>query len=219
MLDKVNKVVKFMVLSDLLLYVGWGFISPIFAIFVIENIAGATLTTAGIAGAIYWFFRAIVQPFVANLLDKREGEKDDLIALIGSLLVLGFISFWLAFIRTTEMLYFAQIFHGLAFGVYSVAWPSIFTRHIDKGKVAFDWSLDRGSIGIAVAAASILGATVAEALGFEMVFILAGIGSIISALVLLAIPKLIIPGPTKEIDEVRVSRTHHKHKARSTVGP
>jgi len=139
--------------------------------------------------------------------------------LVGSLLALGVASFWLATIKTIEVLYIAQIFHGLALGVYSVAWPSIFTRHMDKKKVAFDWSLDRGSIGLAVAVASILGAKVAETVGFSMVFILAGVNSILAAVALLAIPKLILPAPSDGKDKVQHARTERKHKARSTVGP
>src|SRR3989338_3515997 len=200
MLDKVNKVVKFMVFSDLLLFVGWGFISPIFSIFVLEKIEGATLLTVGISSAVYWVARAIVQPFIAQRLDKRKGEKDDYFVLLASLVCTGLAAFWIATIRQEGVLYIAQLFHGASFGVYSVAWPAIFTRHIDKVKVAFDWSLDRGSIGLAVAAASIIGAQTADVLGFEMVFILAGIGSIASAFILLVIPKLIFPRGSDEID-------------------
>jgi predicted MFS family arabinose efflux permease len=218
-LDDVNRVVKFMVLSDLLLFVGWGFVSPIFAVFVLEDIAGATLVTAGIAGGIYWFFRAIVQPFVAKALDAREGEKDDFFVLVGSLLALGVISFWLALVETTANLYVAQAFHGVVLGAYNVAWPAIFTRHMDKGKVAFDWSLDRGSIGLAVAIASIAGAKVAEVLGFDMVFVFAGLASIASAMVLLAVPKLILPQPKGGSDKAKKTRAHRKQKIRSTVGP
>jgi len=218
-LDSVNKVVKYMVLSDLLLFVGWGFVSPIFAVFVLEDIPDATLVTAGIAGGIYWFFRAIVQPFVAQAIDKRKGEKDDFFALVGSLVALGFISFWLATVNTPVMLYIAQMFHGAVLGVYNVAWPAIFTRHIDKGKVAFDWSLDRGSIGLAVAVASITGAKVAEVLGFDTVFILAGVASIVSAIVLFAVPKLILPQPKTQSGKKHGVRAAHKQKTRSTVGP
>ena len=55
-MPKVNKVVKYLVLSDLLLWAGWGFISPIFSIFVVQEIAHATILTAGISVAAYWFF-------------------------------------------------------------------------------------------------------------------------------------------------------------------
>jgi len=217
MLDKVNKVIKYMVLSDLLLFVGWGFISPIFSIFVLEKIEGATLLTVGISSAVYWVARAIVQPFIAQRLDKRKGEKDDYFVLLASLVCTGLAAFWIATIRQEGVLYIAQLFHGASLGVYSVAWPAIFTRHIDKEKVAFDWSLDRGSIGLAVAAASIIGAQTADVLGFEMVFILAGIGSIASAFILLVIPKLIFPRGSDEIG-VENTRVNRKHKNRNTVG-
>lgn len=218
MLDKVNKVVKFMVFSDLLLFVGWGFISPIFSIFVLEKIEGATLLTVGISSAVYWVARAVVQPFVAQKLDKRKGEKDDYFTLLVSLVCTGLAAFWIASIKQENMLYIAQIFHGASLGVYSVAWPAIFTRHMDKGKVAFDWSLDRGSIGLAVAAASIAGAQVAEVMGFEMVFVLAGIGSIASAFILMIIPKLIFPTSFKGDQGIENVRAHRKHKSHSTVG-
>lgn len=218
MLDKVNRVVKYMVFADLSLFIGWGFISPMFSIFVLEKIEGATLLTVGIASAMYWVARASVQPFVAQLLDKRKGEKDDYFALLGALVCAGIAAFLIAYARDKSILYAFQVFHGASLGVYSVAWPSIFTRHMDKGKVAFDWSLDRGSVGLAVAVASISGAKVAELLGFEMVFIIAGIGSIASALILLAIPSLIFPKEMKSAEKVRVARVHRKHKSRNTTG-
>src|SRR3989344_1077186 len=115
MLDKVNKVVKFMVFSDLLLFVGWGFISPIFSIFVLEKIAGATLLTVGVSSAVYWVARAVVQPFVAKQLDKRKGERDDYFTLLGSLVCAGLAAFWIASIKSESMLYIAQIFHGASF--------------------------------------------------------------------------------------------------------
>ncbi|KKU19335.1 hypothetical protein A3A64_04310 [Candidatus Gottesmanbacteria bacterium RIFCSPLOWO2_01_FULL_48_11] len=218
MLDKINRVVKYMVLSDLLLFVGWGFISPIFSIFILEKIEGATLVTVGIASAVYWVARAVVQPFVAKILDKRKGEKDDYFTLIGSLICAGLAALGIALVKTDTVLYAVQVFHGAAFGVYSVAWPAIFTRHMDKKGVAFDWSLDSGGIGLSVAVASIVGAKLAEALGFEIVFVLAGIGSITSALVLLAIPRLILPRTVGDRSGVHEARVRHKHKSRNAIG-
>src|SRR3989344_947335 len=218
MLDKVNRVVKYMVFSYLVLFVGWGLIAPMFSIFVLDKIEGATLITVGIASAVYWVSRAVVQPFVARILDRQKGERDDYFALLGSLIGIGIAAFWIALVNTELMLYVAQAFHGAALGVYSVAWPAIFTRHMDKGEVAFDWSLDRGSIGLAVAAASIAGAQVAEVMGFEMVFVLAGIGSIASAFILMIIPKLIFPTSFKGDQGIENLRAHRKHKSHSTVG-
>lgn len=218
MLDHVNKVVKFMVFSDLVLFSGWGLVSPIFAIFVIGNIEGATLTIVGISSAVYWLARAVVQPGVAWALDRRKGEKDDFWTLLLSLLVIAISSFILAVVKTPTGLYLVQVLHGMSYGIYSVAWPAIFSRHMDKEGVAFDWSLDRASIGVSVAITSIAGAKLAELVGFQTVFVITGVASILSALILFAVPKLILPKDTGKPTKVKAARTHRKHKSRSTVG-
>ena len=218
MLDGVNRVVRFMVLSDLLLFSGWGLISPIFAIFVIGNIEGATLTVVGISSATYWLSRALIQPGTAKLLDRRLGEKDDFWALVLSLFVIAIASFALAVVRTPMSLYLVQVLHGGAFGIYSVAWPAIFSRHMDTGGVAFDWSLDRASVGVVVALTSIVGAKLTELVGFRSVFVITGIASIVSALVLFAMPKLILPRANLKAVQEKTVRAHRRHKARSAVG-
>ena len=220
MLAKINKVIKLFVISDFLLFMGWGFISPIFSLFVLYQIEGATIVTVGIGTAVYWFFRSVIQPPTAYFLDKHKGEKDDLYALIVALVVVGFASLELATVVSEIHLYLIQIIHGAAFGIYSVAWPSIFSRHMDKGMVAVDWSLDRSSVGMAVAITSIGGAAMAEALGFPAVFILAGIMTIGSALILLFAPKLILPhekNPSRDVTVLR-ARAERKHRYRTTVG-
>jgi len=203
------------VLSDLFLYIGWGLISPIFSIFTIENIAGATIVTAGTSSAIYWFSRSGIQIPVARFLDKRKGERDDFHALVFALLMIAMASFMLAGTKTIPQLYTVQFFHGLALGIYQVAWPSIFSRHMDKDKVSLDWSLDRASIGAAVAVASILGSQAVALWGFSLVFMFTGTMSILSALALIGLPDLLFPGEATKKDIIS-ARSHHKHKAKGT---
>ena len=82
---KVNRLVRFFILSDLFFMGGWGLVNPIFSLFVVRDIPGASLITVGIVVGIYWFTKAIVQLPVALLIDKREGERDDFKVLILSL--------------------------------------------------------------------------------------------------------------------------------------
>src|SRR5271154_4052608 len=86
---KVGRLVKYFVISDFFLLAGWGFIDPIFSVFIVQKIAGGTLITVGIAAAIYWIIKSILQIPIAKYLDKTPGEKDDLMALIGGLLLAG----------------------------------------------------------------------------------------------------------------------------------
>ena len=86
---KVSKLVKFFVISDFFLLAGWGFIDPVFSVFIVQRIAGGTLITVGIAAAIYWILKSVLQIPMAQYLDKTPGEKDDFMTLIGGILLAG----------------------------------------------------------------------------------------------------------------------------------
>jgi MFS family permease len=187
---RVNKVIKYFVFSDLALFAGWGFVAPLLSVFVIERIAGATLFTVGASAGIYWIARAIIQPPLALALDKKDGEKDDLYVLIIGLVAIGASVIVLPHIETIVHLYIYEAVNGLAFGMYSVPWAAIFSRHLDKNRFAFDWSLDRATLGASVAVASFIGGGLADKLGFTVPFTAAGILAIISAFIVFLTPEL-----------------------------
>ncbi len=205
---KVNRVVKYFVFADLLFFAGLGFIAPIFSIFIIEDIEGATLLVVGISAAIYWVARSLVQPIIANVIDKKKGEKDDLYVLILGLALTGVVLPIFAFIETITHLYILQIFHGVAFGMYSTSWLVIFSRHLDKKRQAFDWSLDNAAVGLAIAFTSLVGGWLAGSFGFDVAFIIGGVLAIASAFVIFLVPDLILPQPHKSI----LGTKSHKHR-------
>src|SRR3989344_4084352 len=124
----VNRVVKYLIMVDLFLWGGWGFVQPMFSIFILKKIEGSTLTTIGLAGAVYWGVKSLVQLPVASYLDKREGEKDDFYALVVSLLILGVVAFWFALVEKIWQLFVVQFFFALGFALYTPAWSGIFSR-------------------------------------------------------------------------------------------
>ena len=70
---------------------------------------------------------------------------------------------------------------SMAFSV--PAWYGIFTRHIDKDKTSFEWSLESVfSVGLATAGASALGGYVADKFGFNALFIGSSILAFLGAL-------------------------------------
>lgn len=198
---KVGRVVKYLVLSDLFLLLGWGFIDPIFSVFIVERIAGATLITVGVAAALYWILKSILQMPIANYLDKTLGEKDDFTALVGGLLLAGFSALSFAWIDNTWELYVVQCVHAVAFALYVPAWSSIFSRHLDKDRISFDWSLDSTVAGVAAGISGLLAGIIAAAWGFVAVFVLAGIFSLVAAFVLMAAPDLVLPKANKSVSQ------------------
>lgn len=203
---KVNRVIKFFVFADLIFFAGWGFVSPIFSIFIIEEIKDATVVAVGISAAVYWLSRSLVQPFIANAIDKRKGEKDDFYVLMLGLILAGVSAFLFTLVETLPQLYALQVVHGVSLGAYYVSWTSIFSRHLDKDRPAFDWSFDNSTIGIAVAVASFGGGLLAGTFGFDVTFMIAGWLSIISAGVIFLVPDLVLPIPHHVSAPAKVER-------------
>lgn len=193
---RVGRVVRYFILADLALLAGWGLVGPVFSVFVIQKVAGATLVTVGLAAGIYWVLKSIVQLPVANYLDKTPGERDDFLALILGLFISAFTAISYNFITQVWHLYLVEIIHALAFALYVPAWSAIFSRHVDKDRVSFDWSLDSTVAGLAAGVSGFLGGAIANAWGYSWVFILAGMLSALSALVLIMSPDLVFPRRT-----------------------
>ncbi len=190
---KVGRLVKYFVLSDLLLFAGWGAIEPIFSIFVIQKVAGATIVTVGAAAAIYWLLKSVLQLPIANFLDRTDGEKDDFYALILGLLIAAFSAVSFALVSKIWQLFLVQIVHAMGLALYSASWPTIFSRHLDKDRISFDWALDSTAVGVSAGVSGFLGGVLASWFGFESVFILAGILSVAAALALLLVPEVVLP--------------------------
>ena len=193
---KVNRIIKYLVLSDLLLWAGWGLVNPIVALFIVGRIAGATVFTVGVATALYWIVKAAIQIPVAIYLDRHEGEKDDFNALIIGLTVAGFAFLVFPLVQSVFALMVVEVILAIAFGLYTPSWSAIFSRHLDTNHYAFDWSLDSTTIGISTGISAFIGGAVASLFGFNAVFIVAGILALASAMVLFSAPHLVLPKVT-----------------------
>lgn len=199
---KVGRVVRYLVLADLFFLFGWGLVDPVFSVFIVQKIPGATLVTVGTSAAIYWILRAILQLPIANYLDRTPGEKDDLLALTGGLLMAGLSSFAFGWVTSIWQLYLVQIIHAIAFALYVVSWPAIFSRHLDKDRISFDWSFDSTTIAVATGISGFLSGLIATVWGYLAVFIFGGILSIVAAFVLISAPDLVLPKPVKTAENV-----------------
>lgn len=193
MLKSINKVIKVLILSDLILLFGWGLISPILAIFITQQIKGGDVRLAGVAIGVYWLVKSTIQIPIGRFLDKQKGEKDDYYFMIFGIFLGSFVPLGYIFATLPWHLYFLQIIHGLGMAMNIPAWGGIFVRHIDKGKEALSWGLESSAIGIGTGIAGILGGLIAKLFGFTPLFIGVFVLGIISSLLLFLISKDLIP--------------------------
>lgn len=56
-----NKTLKLLIFSDIFVLSGFGFIAPILAIFIKDNLVDGTIVAAGIASAIYMITHSLLQ--------------------------------------------------------------------------------------------------------------------------------------------------------------
>lgn len=191
---KTNKIIKFLILSDLSFWAGWGFITPIFAIFIVQKIDGATALTVGIATAVFWIVRSLFMIPIGVFLDSTKSEKDDFFAMVLGLFLNGFVPIGYLFAHTAGHLYFLQAIYGFGMALMYSGWMSIFSKHIDKGKESTQWNMDLTAVGVGLSLAGVLGGWSVDKYGFDLVFWIAGILIFAGGLVALALRKEIVKG-------------------------
>ena len=184
---KFNRIVKYLVLSDLVFYAGWGLISPIFAIFIVEKIEGGNALVAGLSSAVYLILMSLLRVPFGMFLDSRPSEKDDYWFLTVGLFIAALTSFGFIFTKLPWHVYLLQIVRAVTMAMTLAAWPAIFTRHIDKGKESTEWGLDATSVGLGEGISGAIGGWAVTQFGFKPVLIAVGIMGLIGAVLLFAL--------------------------------
>ncbi len=197
MVNSVNKIIKTLILTDFFLYSAYGFIMPIFAIFIVQRIAidnpEYAIKVAGISYFLYWGVKSLLQIPISKYLDKIHGEKDDFWFMVLGLFISSLIPFGFIFSSSVWHIYLLQVLHALGMALFIPAWNAIFTRHMDKGKEAFEWALDSTCLGLGTAVTGAVGGFIVAVAGFHFLFVFSGIINLLAAFAVLLVYKKILP--------------------------
>jgi MFS family permease len=179
---KINHTIRTMIISDFYLNAGLSLFGPIFAIFVTQQIPGATIKVIGFGAAITQVVKCCLEIPIAKYLDKNHGEYDDFYSLIfGNILLISTPFLYLLASRVSHV-YMIQAIAGAALALIVPPWNAIFSRHLDKRQESIEWAFESISIGIATGGAAAIGGIVAEKFGFNFVFLIGGFIAIIGAI-------------------------------------
>ena len=195
---KLNKIVRVLVLSDFIITSAFGFIAPIFALFIMNNIQGGTIETVGFAAAFYWSAAALIRLPVARYVERTKSEKDDFYFMIFGSIIISTIPF--LFVLSTKIwhIYLAEALYGIGYSLRLPGWYGMFTRHIDKGHEGYEWSFNSLVSGIGAAITAALGGLIAVKLGFKVLFFFVGTLSIIGSVILIFLYYIVKPNHGKE---------------------
>jgi MFS family permease len=209
---KVNRIIKYLILSDLIFWSGWGLISPVFAVFIVDKIEGGTVAVVGMATAVHWILRAILRVPVGMFLDNRPGEEDDFWFLFFGLIITSLVPLGYLMASYPWHIYLLQAIFAIGMVMSLSGFSAIFIRHIEKGKEATGLGLEATSVALGTGIAGALGGLLVASFGFNFVFILVGISGFLSAIVLLALLKLISPRSAEKIKAFNPAELFEKER-------
>ncbi|MFH1142369.1 MAG: MFS transporter [Candidatus Uhrbacteria bacterium] len=182
---KISWTVRIFIVSDVLIIAGFGLVSPIFAIFVTEQIEGAGVEVVGIAATIFLLVRSLGQLPIAAIIDRIRGDLDDYWLLVIGAFVTAFVPLLYIFASTPTHLYLIQVLYGILAAFTLPTWYALFTRHVDRNREGVEWSLYTTMTNISAAATAGLGGFLAASFGFNVLFVVVSIVALIGSLILL----------------------------------
>ncbi len=211
---KLNRIIKYLVLSDLVFYSAWGLISPIFAIFLVNSIVGGTAFVVGIAAGINLVVRSLLRVPFGIFSDKSRKTAYYLMLLgllFSALIPVGYI-----YSTKPIHIYLLQALLGVMLAMSTAGWTALFSRHMDKGKESTEWGIDAVAVGLGPGIAAALGGAAVTYFSFNDVFMAVTIFGLIGVLVLLFIRQDILQNkklPPKHIPYKAVKKYfNHNHR-------
>lgn len=191
---QINRVIRFLIVSDLFIIGGFALIAPIFAIYITNSIDGADLRVLGIAEAIYLFTRSFFQIPIASLIDKIQGDKDNFWAIVIGVSIYAVVSLLYLAVSSPMQLYFVQFLYGLGAAMAVPAWMSVFMKNVDAQHEGLEWGVYDTSVGLGSAAAAFFGGLVSDMFGFTPVFVSISVLSILGVIMLFCVKDQICAG-------------------------
>jgi MFS family permease len=184
-----NKVIKVLILSDIIILAGFGLSDPIFAIFLKDDLAGGSIAAAGIAATIYLLAKAILQVPIGRWTDQEKGSRRELYTMFFGSALTTIVPVIYIFSTTIYHVYLAQVLHGLGAALAYPGWIVLFTRFLDRNKEGYEWSTYNTMVGLGAAATAALGGFIAEKLGFDALFTFVAIFSFVGTMILILLFK------------------------------
>lgn len=183
-LKDINPVIRFLIMSDIMIVGAAGMLAPLFALFIKDFIIGSNELVISIAMGSYLLARSVLQIPVATLIDRIKGERDDFTLMVIFSIIAALIPLLYLVINTPAELYLVQILLGVATAITYPSYMAIFTRHVDRNREGTEWGIYYTVTDLGSAALAVIGGYIASVYGFEPLIILVSAIGLFGAFVL-----------------------------------
>jgi MFS family permease len=172
-----NKYLKILLAGSYTWYFGAGLLGPLYAVFA-EKIGGDILDLAG-AYALFLIIMGTLSIFVGKISDHHSKKN---------LMMVGYVlnaatTFGYLLVDSPAKLFAVQALFGIAVALATPTWDSLFSIHLEKKHVGWEWGLSDGGPNIIMGIALIAGGLIVTYFSFSTLFIAMGIIQVIAVVI------------------------------------
>ncbi len=177
-----NRNIKILLGTSILIHSGVNFLSPIFAIYIGK--IGGTMLDAGIAVGIYAILKGLFYFIFKNIKEDKISKK---VMISAGYFIMGIGYFLYLFASVPMHIYFIQAILSIGETIITPSWSAVIAMSLQKGKERHIYSNFYGYRSLFEGAAAITGGLFAMAFGFNTVFIMMFTFAILSSILSLFI--------------------------------
>ena len=178
-----EKILNILTVNDLFIWSSWSLLQPFIALWATQTIPNVGAEEVGTATMTYTIMSAIISKPLGKLLDKIKGYNDEIIFLSLGGITAGIAIFTLQFVRTVELYYLAEAIIGLGLATDVISWRILFTHNISPKKAGHEWSTYGMMMSVGLALSAWIGGYLAKTVGYNTVFSIAGILTILGGII------------------------------------
>ncbi len=165
-LSKLNPVIRFLTLSDMMIWGGYDMLLALLAIFLQQRLlVENSFEVIAFGMALYWIGRSLFQIPIARFLDKHKGYIDETVAVGISSIIISISIFAYLWVDQPYELYLVQLLYGTGVAINLPAWRKTFAKYLDKGKEGTEYSVYDVLTNLTVAFSTAMGGIIVENFG------------------------------------------------------
>lgn len=172
-----TKIVLFLTFSDIFTWGVYYSINALIGIYLSSKLGGNVVEYIGIGTGVYMLARAIFQLPVGYITDHIHKDRDEILLLIGSNVLMGLPFLLYPFIAGPGVYYILQFVFGTGTAINLVSWRKLFARNLDRHHEGSEYAIYETIMSVVTALFSIVAGVVGNISHeyFEAVIVVLGI--------------------------------------------
>lgn len=174
---------KILLLSHSIFWLAANLLIPFLSIFFVNELQGVTVTEVGIAALIFSLSFGLLEPVIGFISDRIPGLKDEIFFIVFGYIARGVLFISFAFATDVWHLYMFHFFLGAFRAVAGPADKVLYAKYLQGRQSATLWGIDESTVNIASALGAGLGGYFISLYGFRMMFVFAGLLTIMAGII------------------------------------